>query len=438
MEKLSDLPKVDDLSRHPGLSEFPERIRVRAARAAIDEMRRSMLDGAKVDVGQSAELAALKAKDMMKSSLQSAINMSGVILHTGLGRARMARSVADEIERVARDHSYLELDEEEGLRGDRQVHVRDFLMQLTGAEDALVVNNAAAALVLALRTLAEAKNVLLSRGQMVEIGGSFRVPEIVKQSNCHLVEVGCTNKTHLADYEVDAETGAILVCHRSNFEIVGFTSEPSISELSSLGVPLVDDMGTGCLVDLGRFGLPNTRTMGDSIREGAHLAIGSGDKLLGGPQAGIIVGRSDLIQRMKGHPLARALRVDKLTLAGLSATLRLYVSGQDKEIPTLHYLSRTSEEVRRLAQELAKEIGPASVMEASESQIGGGSGPGMVLPSHRVGVQSADPESLAKRLRKSSPGLVGRIERGVFWLDPRTAEPNEIQFAAQLVKSCLN
>ncbi|MBC8066267.1 MAG: L-seryl-tRNA(Sec) selenium transferase, partial [Chlorobia bacterium] len=375
MEKLRDLPKVDELSRDPGLSEFPERIRVEAARAAIDHMRQSMLGGVHVDISRSAQVANLKAHDMMASNLRAAINMSGVILHTGLGRARLAPSVAEEISRVARDHAYLEFDVEEGSRGDRQSHVRDLLVQLTGAEDALVVNNAAAALVLALRTLAEGKNVLLSRGQMVEIGGSFRVPEIVKQSNCHLVEVGCTNKTHLPDYVVDADTGAILVCHRSNFEIVGFASEPSISELSALGVPLVDDMGTGCLVDLARFGLPKTKTLSDSVREGAHVAIGSGDKLLGGPQAGIIVGRRDLIQRMKNHPLARALRVDKLTLAGLSPTLRLYLAGRELEIPTMRYLSRTPAEVRKLARRLANAIGPTAYVEASESQVGGGSGP---------------------------------------------------------------
>jgi L-seryl-tRNA(Ser) seleniumtransferase len=438
MAELRDLPKVDQLARDPALSAFPERLRVEAARRAVDEMRQSLLEGNQVDIEASAELAGTYAQKMTEGTLRSAINMSGVILHTGLGRARLAPSVAEEIARVAVGHSYLELDDESGLRGNRQDHVRDLLISLTGAEEAMVVNNAAAALVLALRTLAEGRDVLLSRGQMVEIGGSFRVPEIVKQSGCRLVEVGCTNKTHLSDYAISSDTGAILVCHRSNFEIVGFTSEPTLGELKTLGAPVVDDMGTGCMVDLSRFGLPKTKTLADSIRQGADVAIGSGDKLLGGPQAGLIVGKQEIIEQMRMHPLARALRVDKLTIAGLAATLRLYASGEELAIPTMRYLARTQADVRGLAEGMAQAIGSAAFTEESECEIGGGSGPGMVVPSCRVGIRTAEPTVLAQRLRVSMPGVIGRIERNIYWLDPRTADNEEVSIVTELVKSCLN
>lgn len=438
MPELRDLPKVDDLARDPALSVFPVRLRVEAARRAVDQLRQSLLQGDAVNLSDTVGLAVTHAQEMSASTLRSAINMSGVILHTGLGRARLAPAVAEEIARVAGEHSYLEFDDESGQRGDRQDHLRDLLVSLTGAEDAMVVNNAAAALVLTLRTLAEGREVLLSRGQMVEIGGSFRVPEIVKQSGCRLIEVGCTNKTHLSDYTVRAETGAILVCHRSNFEIIGFTSEPTVADLKALGVPVVDDMGTGCLVDLAQFGLPSTKTMRDSIAQGADIAIGSGDKLLGGPQAGIIVGKRDLIAQMRKHPLARALRVDKLAVAGLSATLRLYANGQELEIPTLRYLARSQAEVRGLAERLAASVGPSAFVEDGECEFGGGSGPGMAVPSSRVGIRGQEPSALAKKLRVSTPGVVGRIEHDTYWLDPRTAEDDEISIVAELVKSCLS
>jgi L-seryl-tRNA(Ser) seleniumtransferase len=438
MAELRDLPKVDELARDPALASYPERLRVEAARRAVDQMRRSLLDGSDVEIADSPQLALSCAKQMSEGTLRTAINMSGVILHTGLGRARLAPSVAEEIARVAADHGYLELDDETGHRGNRQDHVRELLISLTGAEDAMVVNNAAAALVLALRTLAEGRDVLLSRGQMVEIGGSFRVPEIVKQSGCRLVEVGCTNKTHLSDYAVGEDTGAILVCHRSNFEIIGFTSEPTVPELKTLGVSVVDDMGTGCIVDLARFELPKTKTLAESISQGADVAIGSGDKLLGGPQAGLIVGRREVIEQMRKHPLARALRVDKLTIAGLAATLRLYVNGQEHEIPTLRYLARSQAEVKNLAERLAKAIGSEAFVEEGVCEIGGGSGPGMVVPSFRIGIRTQEPDELAKKLRMSRPGVVGRIERDIYWLDPRTTEDEEVSMVAEVVKSCLS
>ena len=363
--------------------------------------------------------------------------MSGVVLHTGLGRSRLAPAVAEAIRAAAEDHCSVEFDLDTGGRGDRQLHVREMLCHLTGAEDAMVVNNAAAALVLSLRALACEKEVLLSRGQMVEIGGSFRVPDIVRESGCRLVEVGTTNRTHLKDYKVGPQTGAILICHRSNFEVVGFVSEPTLAELAGLGVPVVDDMGTGCLVNLQKFGLTPTKTMSDSIRDGASLAIGSGDKLLGGPQAGIVVGKRELVQQIKGHPLARAVRVDKLTLAGLRATLALYTSGRELEIPTIKYLARSLEEVKLLAEALAGAIGSRARVEPSVCEIGGGSGPGTEVASYRVGIEVSSPDDFARMLRQSTPAVIGRIEKGTFWLDPRTAEPQEVDKTAILVRECL-
>jgi len=435
---LRDLPRVDDLASHPSLSSYSHEVRIAAARTTVDRLRESILAGEPQDLMEASTICAEVAAAMMGSDFRPAINMSGVILHTGLGRARLAPAVVQEVAQIAANHGYLELNLESGIRGDRQRHVRSMLTLLTGAEDALVVNNAASAIVLALRALAHRKEVLLSRGQMVEIGGSFRVPDVAKQSGCKLVEVGTTNKTHLADYVVGPSIAAILVCHRSNFEIVGFTSEPSVRELASLEVPVVDDMGTGCLIDLTKYGLPKLKTLRDSIAEGASLAIGSGDKLLGGPQAGIIVGQSRCIQKLKSHPMARAMRIDKLDLAALAATLRLYLSGRELEIPTLNYLSKSVNLVRQEAERLASLMGSGAFTEASECEFGGGSGPGMRVPSYRVGIPISNPDALARRLRQSNPGIVGRIEKGVLWLDPRTAEPDEVDRTASIVRECLS
>lgn len=437
MAEPRDLPKVDVLANSPELAAFSQSVRTAAARQAVDTARREILEGRDVDVSNLGGSAASIALKLSSGTLPIVINMSGVVLHTGLGRARLASSVADAIREAAEDHCAVEFDLQSGNRGDRQTHVRDLLCHLTGAEDAMVVNNAAAALVLVLRALAFEKDVLLSRGQMVEIGGSFRVPDIVRESGCRLVEVGTTNRTHLSDYRVGQNTGTILVCHRSNFEVVGFVSEPTVEELARLGVSVVDDMGTGCFVDLSRFGLAKTKTMADSIRAGAHVAIGSGDKLLGGPQAGLIVGSRELIQVVRQHPLARAVRVDKLTLAGLRATLALYAEGREIEIPTLKYLARTPDEVRTLAEDLARSIGKHATVESSVCEIGGGSGPGTEVPSYRVGIQTSDPDDLALRLRLSSPGVIGRIERNTFWLDPRTAESQEVDKTGLIVRECL-
>lgn len=436
---LRSLPSVDTLSRSPELEGYPERVRVEAAREAI-ETARSLLKTGKDLHATPQEMAATAADQMMAWSLGTAINLSGVILHTGLGRARLARAAVDQISSVAQSHSSLELDLEEGKRGNRQEHVRDLLRKLTGAEDAHVVNNAAGALLLCLAAFARDREVILSRGQMVEIGGSFRVPEIVEASGCRLVEVGCTNKTHLRDYEaaLSDKTGAILRCHTSNYRIEGFAGVPELADLASLakkaGVVCIDDMGTGCLVELDQFGLERIPTMQDSLNAGPDLVIGSGDKLLGGPQAGLILGSSKAVEKVRRHPLARAVRIDKLGLAGLEATLRLYVSGQERQIPTINYLTRSLDEVRVLAVKLASSLRNSTIAEGV-TEIGGGSAPGAVVKTWRVGLSSESADRLARSLRQAKPPIIARIENGLVWLDPRTLDEEEVDTVCEVLRS---
>lgn len=424
---LRDLPKVDALARVSELAPYPERVRVEAARRAIDRLRSDVLVGA--DPSVTAEGLALEiAESLAASSLRGAINLSGVVLHTGLGRARLAEAAVRKIAGVAGGYSTLEFDLETGERGDRQEHVRELLRQLTGAEDALVLNNAAGAVTAALAALAHGREVILSRGQMVEIGGSFRMPDIVRESGCRLVEVGCTNRTHASDYEsaISDATAAILRCHPSNYRIVGFTEEPSLEELRRIararGIRLIDDQGSGCLFDLRTLGLPAQTTLPESAHL-ADVAIASGDKLIGGPQAGIVVGRSEVVSRIRRHPLARAMRIDKLCLAGLEATLRLWTNGQEEEIPTIAYLRRPLEAVRELAETLA-EAWPQAVVEPGETEVGSGSAPGVGIPTFRVGLPGE--VEFARQLRTGAVPIVGRLEKGRLWLDPRTLEAREV------------
>jgi L-seryl-tRNA(Ser) seleniumtransferase len=438
MADLRSLPKVDALSRAERLSGFPERVRTQAARLAVDLLRSSIQNGQRLRVEDAEEIALNEALRLVEPSLGPAINLCGVILHTGLGRARLAPSVAARIAEVAASHSLVELDRESGKRGDRQAHARALLQALTGAEETLVVNNAAAGVFLSLSALCAGREVILSRGQMVEIGGSFRMPDIVRQSGCRLVEVGCTNKTRMSDY-TDAFTGdtaAILRCHPSNFKIVGFSEEPSLSDLVGLarerGALCIDDVGSGCLVDTAQYGLSRQPTMQEAVEAGADVVIASGDKLLGGPQAGLIVGRREAIEAIRRHPLARAVRVDKLTLAGLEATLRLYTEGRECEIPVIRYLSRPLDEVRGLAEQLAASF-PGASIEEGQTEVGGGSVPGEGIATWRAGLPSDDPDALAKRLRNACPAVIGRIEQGRVWLDPRTAEDGEIERTAEVL-----
>jgi L-seryl-tRNA(Ser) seleniumtransferase len=428
---LRDLPPVDALSRDPRLAEFPERIRIEAARSAVASMRECVLRGEAP--GEGPDLALREAERLSQVSLRRVVNLSGVVLHTGLGRARLARTAAERAALAGADHAALEFDLEDGTRGDRRLHVRDLLQDLTGAEDALVVNNAAAGVLLTLTALASGREVILSRGQMIEIGGSFRMPDIVRQSGCRLVEVGCTNKTRLSDYErgITPDTAAILRCHPSNYRIVGFTEEPTGVDLAQLArrheVTVIDDQGNGCLVDLAEFGLPHETTLAEAVAEGADVVVASGDKLLGGPQAGLILGRGAAIDEIRRHPLARAVRIDKLCLAALEETLRLYREGRQAEIPTLEYLARRPADLERTARRLVEASALEAEVEPGLTEVGGGASPGVGLPTWRVGLRHRDLGGLARRLRTGEPPIVGRIEADRLWLDPRTLAEDEIE-----------
>lgn len=437
MSEQRKFPSVDTLARAVD-SSISEVYRVRAAREAIAQARQS---GQSVDENQLQRDTLEKAKLLAGPSLRSLINMSGVVLHTGLGRARMAESVAARMAEVAGGHARLEFNLDDGQRGDRQDHLRDLLKDLTGAEDALVVNNCASAVILALSALCSGREVVISRGEMVEIGGAFRMPDIIKQSGCMLVEVGCTNKTHLRDFEgaTTEETASYLRCHQSNFAITGFESRPDYQALSSLakksGVMVLDDMGSGCLVDTTQYGLPKERTLKEAVSHGADVVMASGDKLLGGPQAGILVGTKEAIKQCKKHPLARALRCDKVTVAGLEATLRLYIEGRELEVPTWNYLAKESEDVKTDAETLqAAWNGEANVCEGI-TEIGGGSLPGSGVKTWQCQLRSksSDLDSLHTKLRTEF-GIVGSIQSSWLNLDPRTASQEEIQTVAKILE----
>lgn len=430
-EESRRFPSVDKLARSLD-GRWSEAARVKAAREAVAKAR---AEGGAGDLTLQAEGLAARYGE---SSMRGLVNMSGVVLHTGLGRARLAKAAADRVAEVAAGHAVVEFDLETGERGDRQDHVRWLLTELTGAEDALVVNNCAGALVLALSALCAGREVVLSRGQMVEIGGAFRMPDIIRQSGCRLVECGCTNKTYRRDFEEVSgeETAAWLQCHQSNFAMTGFVSFPSASELAEgahrAGALFLDDLGSGCLVDTRDYGLPKERTLGDAVRDGADLVMASGDKLLGGPQAGILVGRRSVLDLVKRHPLARALRCDKLTLAGLEATLRLYFEGREREIPVWRAVGREADEVRSVAEVLAGAV-PGGIVEEGRTELGGGSFPGVGVRSWVAGFRVADLEGVHRRMRMEF-GVVGRIEQGLFWLDPRTAESEEVDWTVQSLK----
>ncbi|MED5564608.1 MAG: L-seryl-tRNA(Sec) selenium transferase [Gemmatimonadota bacterium] len=431
------------------LEAHPRGLVVQHLRTELDRVRRELNDGkgSVVDPGalprdvEDPQLYAVGVEERLRvsatPSLRSVINGTGVILHTNLGRAPLADSALDAMDSVARGYANLEYDLEVGSRGSRYDHCTDLLRELTGAGGALVSNNGAAALVLALRTMAFGRAVLVSRGELVEIGGGFRIPEILESAGATLSEVGSTNRTRLEDYRAGAaknDPALILKVHRSNFRITGFTEEASLGELvglgAELGVPVVYDLGSGLLADPERLGLPREPGPAESLAVGADIVAFSGDKLLGGPQAGILLGKAEWVDQMRKNPWCRAVRVDKTALAGLEATLRLYRDPETalREIPVLAMLSTSLEVLRERAETMAASISGAGVVAEvieTTSVVGGGTYPGVELESCGVRVDSreegADP--LAARLRAASVPLVGRVENGAFWIDLRTVLP---------------
>lgn len=441
---LRKLPSVAKLLDSPELSALPHHCAVAGARKALEEARETQNGAPDFDkiLDRAVELACAESL----SAYRPAINCSGTILNTGLGRARLAGAAVKAMTDAARSHAILELDLETGKRGDRQSALSNLLCELTGAEAACVVNNNAAAVMLAVNTFARGKSVLLSRGQSVEIGGSFRMPDVVCAAGARLIDVGCTNKTRVSDYVNGREedTTLILRCHPSNFVILGFSEEPTISELAQtareVGLRLLDDVGSGCLVNTEAFGLPHEPTIKESLKAGADIVTASGDKLLGGPQAGIICGKQDLVSQIRKNPLARAVRIDKLTAAALEATLRLYLNGEESQIPTIKYLSRTTDEVSAIANDLQKLLAKSKIKsEVAEGicEPGGGSLPGVSLQSHRVRLQTEKPDELSKKLRTGATPVIGYIEKGSFWLDMRTVEADELPIIESAIRDAV-
>jgi L-seryl-tRNA(Ser) seleniumtransferase len=424
--KLRDLPSVDELARA-----VEDPLAVEAARTVLARAREEIRAG--FDPGDLGERLQSELVVARRPALRRAINATGVIVHTNLGRAPLADTALERVLEIGRGYSNLEYDVTAGSRGSRQDHVAGLLRRLTGAEAALVVNNNAAAVMLALAALAEGREVLVSRGELIEIGDGFRIPDVLARSGARLVEVGTTNRTRAADYEreVRPETALLLRVHQSNFRVVGFASLPSVAELAEVArrhaLPLVDDLGSGVLVDL-----PGEPTVRESLAAGADLVCFSGDKLLGGPQAGIVVGRADLVERLRRHPLQRALRADKLTLAALEGTLGLYLDPERalRAIPVLRMLVEPAESIEARARRLAELVD--ETVEETIGRVGGGALPLTELPSFACAVE----EELAAPLRDAEPPVIGVLRDGRLLLDCRTLTDAEVDEVAEAVRAC--
>ena len=425
---LRDLPSVDRLLADEALAAAPRALAVEAARTVLERAREQIEAGE--EPGDVVATARAEVERLSTPSLRRVLNATGVIVHTNLGRAPLAPTALARVEEVGRSYSNLELDLESGARGSRQVHVSEALRRATGAEAALVVNNNAAAVLLAVGALGEGREVVVSRGELVEIGDGFRIPEVLARSGARMVEVGTTNRTRASDYEraIGPETAVLLRVRQSNYRIVGFTEAVPTRELARIahaaGLVLVDDLGSGSLRDMG-----DEPTAAGSIRDGADLVCFSGDKLLGGPQAGIVVGRGDLVERLRRHPLQRALRADKLTLAALEGTLAVLADPERAraEIPVLRMLDEPLGVVRERAERLAILVG--GEVEETVARVGGGALPLAELPSAACAIE----ESLAPLLRLGTPPVVGIVRDGRLLLDARTLTADEVDDVARAV-----
>jgi L-seryl-tRNA(Ser) seleniumtransferase len=379
-----------------------------------------------------ADAAVSRAYASVRASLRPVINATGVIIHTNLGRAPLSESTLTAMTLAGRGYSNLEFNLEAGERGSRYDHLETLLQRVTGAEAALAVNNNAAALLLALSALARDGEVVISRGQLVEIGGGFRIPDVMAQSGARLLEVGTTNRTYLRDYEeaIGESTVALMRVHSSNFRVIDFVESTDLGDMSHLaherGLLLIDDLGSGCLLDTRPYGLAPEPTARESLQAGADLVLFSGDKLLGGPQAGIIIGSRDLVARLRRHPLARALRMDKASIAGLNATLLHYLKGEaEREVPVWRMITMTASQTERRARRWSQALGERASVVSGRSMVGGGSLPGESLPTRLLALQHANVDSLARRLRLGDPAVVGRVEHDRLLLDPRTVDPRD-------------
>jgi L-seryl-tRNA(Ser) seleniumtransferase len=455
-EKLRSLPSVDKVLNEPEivplLDLMPRRQVVRIIRDHLDNLRQQIMAGENVEFDPKNLAKIIERQKRL--SLKRAINGLGVVLHTGLGRAPLSKAAQNALVEVSENFSSLAIDLETGRRGERYAHVDTLLCELTGAEASMVVNNNAAATMLILNTMAENREVIISRGQLVEIGGAFRIPDVMRRSNAIMVEVGTTNRTHLKDYEaaINERTAILIRVHMSNYRITGFTKEVALDDIVKLGrkhnIPVVDDLGSGALIDLSKFGLPKEPLVQESVAAGADVICFSGDKLIGGPQAGIIVGKKQYIDAMKKNPLTRALRSGKLTYAVLEATLRLFLDEEKllKEHALMQIflkpVNQIEKETKSLYKKLQNLVGEKieMVVRDSLSEIGGGSLATESMPAKVLAIKpkKLTVEELAKRMRFYDPPVFGRIEKDEFLLDFRTIRSDEIEIIAQALKNSLD
>ena len=448
------LPSVErllsDKQVAPLIETHSRQVILKLVRDVLDDARAAIAAGN--DAPTPDELVAALIRQAEASGREwprHVINATGVVLHTNLGRAPLSDDAIEAMRRTAQGYSDLELDLATGRRGSRQAHISELVARATGADAALVVNNNASAVMLGLAAIATGKEVIVSRGEAVEIGGGFRIPDVLAQSGATLVEVGTTNRTYGRDYEaaITEGTGALLAVHASNFRVMGFTHAPEIAELVEIGVrrgvPILHDLGSGCLLDSAQFGMMHEPMPQESVKVGVGLSFFSGDKLLGGPQAGIIAGKRELVDAVSRHPLARAMRIDKLSMAALAATLEHYIRGEalDK-IPIWRMIAMTDDDAKARANIWAAEIGAAASLIPSQSTIGGGSLPGETLPTSALAIDcdniDGGAETVAKRLRDADTPVMGRIEDGRVLLDARTVLPREDNALINAVKRALN
>lgn len=451
-ELLRKIPKVDELLRTPALAEplaqYGDRAVTEAIRAELDVLRQGILAGQIAAVPEGAELCQQIGKRVQRDSLPSfrrILNGTGILLHTNLGRACLSEKAANAVYEASKSYCNLEFDLDTGKRGSRYSHVEGILCRLTGAESALVVNNNAAAVLLILSALTKGGQVVVSRGELVEIGGSFRIPEIMEACGAQLKEVGATNKTHLRDYEraIREQTKALMKVHTSNYRIIGFSETPNLPDLVELGhqynLPVIEDLGSGCLLDLNRFGIHDEPSVQDSLKAGVDVVSFSGDKLLGGPQAGIILGKKKYLDILKKHPLNRAMRVDKMTLAALEATLQSYEKNCE-EIPVISMLAATEEALQEKAEKLAAMLHSTGIdaeILPTEGRVGGGSVPNHALPSYAVAFGN-DVSILEEKLRTGLHPIIGRIHEGKYLLDVRTLFEEDFPAIVEALKEAVS
>ncbi|MFH0913906.1 MAG: L-seryl-tRNA(Sec) selenium transferase [Chloroflexota bacterium] len=451
-KQFRQLPSVDKVLSDERLKSleatYPHALLTNLVRQRLENARRAIVSGgAPPSLEDIVSSVVRQAESLESPTLRPVINATGVLLHTNLGRAPLSREAIATMEAASRGYSNLELDLESGKRGSRQVHVEPLLCQLTGAEAALVVNNNASAVLLGLTALARRKEVVVSRGEAVEIGDNFRIPDVMRQSGAKLIEVGTTNCTYARDYEqaVTPQTVALIRVHSSNFQVIGFTNRVTLEELVAVArranLPVLDDLGSGCFLDTTAFGLAPEPMVPQSVAAGAGLVFFSGDKLVGGPQAGIIVGKSEYVEKLRKHPLLRAVRPDKIRIAGLAATLIHYLKGEaTRKIPVWRMIATPLEEISRRAESWAEALGGQAKIVEGESMVGGGSLPGSTLPTRLVAIGGGgkrDPkrvERLSQRLRSHKVPITGRVSEDFLLLDPRSVLPEEDEIVLQALR----